>query len=188
MADGCFKEICNLIHLRYLGLRKTGITEIPKEIQKLQLLQVLDIRGILIHELPSTFVLLRKMVCLCADILRGVPAGFGNLKSLQQLDVPYIYVESPSMLNSFFGLSELRRVRFKFKEWDEGYVKPFLQCLSSLVSLEYLEISGTKVYDLGSPCDRIIITTENGRPKYPWQTLCRVLHTAKDTRQIGVGK
>jgi len=158
----CFKEICNLIHLRYLGLGCTGITEIPKEIQKLHLLQVLDISDTDIHELPSTFVLLRKMVCLCADILRGVPAGFGNLKSLQQLDVPYIYVESPSMLNSFFGLSELRRVRFKFKEWDEGYVKPFLQCLSSLVSLEYLEITGDdeEVCDFScSPCDRQIIPT-----------------------------
>ncbi|XP_025826709.1 putative disease resistance RPP13-like protein 3 isoform X1 [Panicum hallii] len=39
----CFKEICNLIHLRYLGLRYAGIAEIPKEIQKLQLLQMLDI-------------------------------------------------------------------------------------------------------------------------------------------------
>jgi len=50
--DGCFKEICNLIHLRYSGLRQTRITEIPKEIQKLQLLQVLDITGTEIHELP----------------------------------------------------------------------------------------------------------------------------------------
>ena len=66
------------------------------------------------------------------------------------------------MLNNFSGLTELRRVAFCFNEWDESYVKPFLQCLSSLVSLEYLEISGTKVYDLGSPCDRIIITTGNG--------------------------
>jgi len=131
--DGCFKEICNLIHLRYLGLRQTRITEIPKEIQKLQLLQVLDITGTEIHELPSTFVLLRKLVCLCADPLNKVPAGFGNLKSLQQLYVPPIYVESPSMLNNFSGLTELRRVAFCFNEWDESYVKPFLQCLSSLV-------------------------------------------------------
>ncbi|RLN12919.1 hypothetical protein C2845_PM09G07290 [Panicum miliaceum] len=80
----CFKEICNLIHLRYLGLRKTGITEIPKEIQKLQLLQVLDIRGTGRHVLPSTFVLLRKLVCLCTNILDRVPPGFGNLKLLQQ--------------------------------------------------------------------------------------------------------
>jgi len=34
----CFKEICNLIHLRYLRLRNADITKIPKKIQKLQLL------------------------------------------------------------------------------------------------------------------------------------------------------
>jgi len=68
----CFKEICKLIHLRYLGLGYTSITEIPKEIQNLQLLQVLDVRGTGIHELPSTFVLPRKLKCLRADTLYRV--------------------------------------------------------------------------------------------------------------------
>jgi len=158
----CFKEICNLIHLRYLGLRCTSITAIPKEIQKLQLLQVLDIWSTGIHELPSTFVLLRKLVSLCADSLYGVPAGFSNLKSLQQLDVTAICVKSPSMLNNFSGLTELRHVKFEFNKWDESFVKPFLQCLSSLVSLECLEITGDdeEVCDFScSPCDRQIIPT-----------------------------
>jgi len=154
----CFKEICNLIHLRYLGLRETCITEIPKEIQKLQLLQVLDISGTGVHELPSTFVLLRKLVFLLADTLKTVPAGFGNLKLLQRLDVPAIHVESPTMLNNFSGLTELRRVIFIFDEWDKGYVKPFLQCLSSLMSIEYLEILSYKVCDFSSPYDRLIMT------------------------------
>ena len=122
----CFKEICNLIHLRYLGLRNTFITEIPKEIQKLQLLQVLDISGTGIHELPSTFGLLRKLLCLRGDTLKRVPPGFRNLKLLQQLDASEIYMESPSMLNNFSGLTELRRVIFRFNNWDDGYVKPFL--------------------------------------------------------------
>ena len=91
----------------------------------------MDISGTGIHELPSTFGLLRKLLCLRGDTLKRVPPGFGNLKSLQQLDVPAICVESPSMLNNFSGLTELRRVIFMLAEWDEGYVKPFLQCLSS---------------------------------------------------------
>jgi len=156
----CFKEICNLIHLRYLGLCGADITQIPKEIQKLQLLRVLDISETGVHELPSTFVLLRKLVCLRADSLYRVPAGFGNLKSLQVLHAPCIFVESPSMLNNFSGLTELRRVIFKFDKWEEGYIKPFLRCLSSLVSLECLQIVP---YRLGgfvdcSLCDGLIIT------------------------------
>ncbi|KAG2558154.1 hypothetical protein PVAP13_8NG138603 [Panicum virgatum] len=141
----CFREICNLIHLRYLGLGNTSITDIPKEIQKLQLLQVLDISDTGIHKLPSTFVLLRKLVCLRADTLERLPAGFGNLKLLQQLDVFAIYVGSPSMLINFSGLTELRHVTFMLHEWDEGYVKPFIQCLSSLVNLESLYIIGSEL-------------------------------------------
>jgi len=70
-------------------------------------------------------------------------------------------VVPPSMLNNFSGLTELRRVAFCFNEWDESYVKPFLQCLSSLVSLEYLEIDGPKkACDFScSPCGRLIIPT-----------------------------
>uniref|UniRef100_A0A8R7NZE3 Disease resistance protein RPP13 n=2 Tax=Triticum urartu TaxID=4572 RepID=A0A8R7NZE3_TRIUA len=52
-------EVCNLFHLRYLSLEGTSITEIPKEIGNLQLLQVLDIRSIRMEKLPSTFVQLR---------------------------------------------------------------------------------------------------------------------------------
>jgi len=65
------------------------------------------------------------------------------------------------MLNNFSGLTELRHVAFCFNEWDESYVKPFLQCLSSLVSLEYLEIDGPKkACDFScSPCGRLIIHT-----------------------------
>jgi len=152
----CFKEICNLIHLRYLGLRSADITKIPKEIKKLQLLQVLDMNGNRIHELPSSFFLLRNLVFLRVETLGEVPAGFGKLKSLQQLDVRDVCVKSPSMLNNFSGLSELRHVKFRINEWDESYVKPFLQCLSSLVSLKYLEISGYgEVYYFSSPCDTL---------------------------------
>nr|AAT38409.1 LZ-NBS-LRR class [Aegilops tauschii] len=56
------KDICKLFHLRYLSLKGTSITEIPKEIGNLQLLQVLDIRSTEMEKLPSTFVQLRQLV------------------------------------------------------------------------------------------------------------------------------
>uniref|UniRef100_A0A452XI97 Uncharacterized protein n=1 Tax=Aegilops tauschii subsp. strangulata TaxID=200361 RepID=A0A452XI97_AEGTS len=56
------KDICKLFHLRYLSLKGTSITEIPKEIGNLQLLQVLDIRSTKMKKLPSTFVQLRQLV------------------------------------------------------------------------------------------------------------------------------
>ena len=51
-----FKDICNLFHLRFLGLWLTSITEIPEEIGNLQFLQVLDISCTKINEVPTTFV------------------------------------------------------------------------------------------------------------------------------------
>ncbi|KAF6981589.1 hypothetical protein CFC21_000050 [Triticum aestivum] len=56
------KDICNLFHLRYLSLKGTSITEIPKDICNLQLLQVLDMRHTKMAKLPSTFVQLRQLV------------------------------------------------------------------------------------------------------------------------------
>jgi Leucine-rich repeat (LRR) protein len=62
VGDHHMKNICNLLHLRFLSLKDASITEIPKEIGKLQFLQVLDIRCILLKKLPSTFSQLRQLV------------------------------------------------------------------------------------------------------------------------------
>ena len=51
-----------LLHLRYLGLAYTPISEIPKEIEALQCLQTLELAGTGIKELPSSFGLLTQMV------------------------------------------------------------------------------------------------------------------------------
>ncbi|CAO2151605.1 unnamed protein product [Urochloa humidicola] len=60
------------------------------------------------------------------------------------------------MLNNFTGLTQLRHVRFTFNKWEKSYKKPFLQCLSSLDSLEYLQITGSNC-DFGFPCDNLIV-------------------------------
>ncbi|XP_062197966.1 disease resistance protein PIK6-NP-like isoform X2 [Phragmites australis] len=147
-----FKDICNLFHLRFLGLWFTSITEIPEEIGNLKFLEVLDISCTEVEELPSTFVQLQKLVCLRFDYLKRVPNGlFGDLKSLEQLE-GRIDVESPTMLCDLGSLTKLRRVALSFNEWNEIYKKPFLQCLSNLVSLEYLKIHGYNG-DFGSKCD-----------------------------------
>ncbi|KAM0828250.1 hypothetical protein ACQ4PT_067673 [Festuca glaucescens] len=46
-------HVCNLLHLRYLGLRDTQVGELPAEIGKLRILQTLDIEGTGLKELPS---------------------------------------------------------------------------------------------------------------------------------------
>ena len=56
------KGVGHLIHLRYLGLAGTQISELPTEIGNLQFLEVLDlVRNYELDELPSTVFKLRRL-------------------------------------------------------------------------------------------------------------------------------
>lgn len=141
------KDICKLFHLRYLRLYGTSISELPKEIANLQFLQVLDISITNIKELPPTFIQLKQLVYLHFPNMMRLPDGLGSLNRLQEIP-NVITIDSPTMLHDLGCLSKLRRLTIYFDKWDESYEKPFIQCLSNLVSLELLEVDGT----LGSTC------------------------------------
>lgn len=147
------KDICNLFHLRFLGLWLTSVTKIPEEFGNLQFLQVVDISCNKVDEVPSSFVQLQQLVWLRFDHLKSIPEGFGNLKSLEQLE-GRIDVTSPAMLHDFGRLTQLRRVNLYFKVWYERCRENLLQCLPKLVCLEYLKISGY-YGDFGSQYDRL---------------------------------
>uniref|UniRef100_A0ACD5WJM2 Uncharacterized protein n=1 Tax=Avena sativa TaxID=4498 RepID=A0ACD5WJM2_AVESA len=141
-----FKGICKLFHLRYLCLRRTSVTEVPKQIGNLQFLQVLDISLTEVKVLPSTFVQLTQLVYLNVSAWTRLPDGFGKLECLQNF--PGITVSYPSMLHDLGRLTELRNLKIiKFIQCGENYDEPFLECLSNLVSLEKLEVN----YYLGGP-------------------------------------
>ncbi|XP_047078933.1 disease resistance protein Pik-2-like [Lolium rigidum] len=61
------KEICKMLLLKYLSLRRTEIDKIPKKIGKLQYLETIDIRETNVTELPNTVCLLERL----ANILGG---------------------------------------------------------------------------------------------------------------------
>ncbi|VAI41332.1 unnamed protein product [Triticum turgidum subsp. durum] len=56
------KEICKMLLLKYLSLRRTEIDKIPKKIGKLQYLETIDIRETNVTELPSTISQLERLV------------------------------------------------------------------------------------------------------------------------------
>ncbi|TVU24785.1 hypothetical protein EJB05_27242, partial [Eragrostis curvula] len=147
-----FKDICSLFHLRYLGLLRTGITEVPQEIGNLKFLQILDIGLNEIVELPGSFVQLRRLVRLRINELASVPEGFENLKSLQDL-MGRVHLKSPTMLIIFSELTELRSLCIILDAWDENYQKAFRRLFSSMVNLNRLCISGTASMDFESESD-----------------------------------
>jgi hypothetical protein len=128
----------NLLHLRYLGLKGTGLDEIPVEIGKLQFLQILDLRGV-DGSLPASVVRMRNLICLYLGPGISLPAGFGNLTSLQELHI-HDFAEGAE-LEDLRYLTQLRLLSFR---WPESFAHDelvtFVESLGKLAKLETLEI------------------------------------------------
>ncbi|KAE8784807.1 putative disease resistance RPP8-like protein 2 [Hordeum vulgare] len=73
------------LHLRYINLMHTRTRQLPKDIGHLKLLQVLEIYGTGIEELPESMALLQGLICLRADWKTRMPDWLGKLTSLQEL-------------------------------------------------------------------------------------------------------
>ncbi|XP_037475054.1 disease resistance protein Pik-2-like [Triticum dicoccoides] len=110
------KEICKMLLLKYLSLRRTDINKIPKKIGKLQYLETLDIRETNVTELPNTICQLERV----ANILGGnkrtrkalkLPEDLKKetMKSLRILSGIEI-VEGPATVADFHHLTDLRKL------------------------------------------------------------------------------
>ncbi|SPT21203.1 unnamed protein product [Triticum aestivum] len=103
LKDHHLKNICNhVFHLKYLSLRKTGITQLPKQLDKLQFLETLDIRETEVKAFAKNSLFLPKLKHLLAgqwtdDTTQGsvqsketfltvsLPKRIGNMTELQVL-------------------------------------------------------------------------------------------------------
>ena len=105
-----WNDICNLFHLRYLNLRGTSITNIPKEIGNLQFLQVLDIRSTKIEEeLSSTFAQLTQLLLIhmLNSITYAVPRWMCSMSYLFFLSITLktLGEEDLQVLGSIYSVS-----------------------------------------------------------------------------------
>jgi Leucine-rich repeat (LRR) protein len=102
------KHIGRLSQLKYLGLRRTPISELPEQIGELKYLETLDLRLSHLTELPAAVVRLRRLVHLFFDSNIKLPDGIGEMQSLQQLSSFDVCRSSITSLQELSRLSNLR--------------------------------------------------------------------------------
>lgn len=132
------RELGSLLHLRYLGLSRTGISDVPEEVGKLQFLQVLDLRqNLSIKELPSSVTQLRRLMCLLVDCCCKLPDGLGNLTSMEVLQE--ICGDSLNIVKELGNMESLRKLNIWFNglnlEWQAAFVES-LRKLSNIQSVQ----------------------------------------------------
>nr|UBY06890.1 NBS-LRR disease resistance protein [Dasypyrum villosum] len=132
------KYVGNLIHLRYLGLKDVDVHELPVDISKLQLLQILDIRETRIKELPASIVQLRNLICLYVDVADvKLPKGMEYLTSLEVLQQVNL-TTSPHIVKELSHLTEVRELKLYCDSEDVDLINMDI-LIDSLGNLQKLQ-------------------------------------------------
>ncbi|KAB8116128.1 hypothetical protein EE612_057103, partial [Oryza sativa] len=78
LTDRHMMEICQMLLLKYLSIRRTEIAKIPSKIEKLEYLETLDIRETFVEELPKSIGQLQRITSILG----------GNKNTLKGLRLP----------------------------------------------------------------------------------------------------
>nr|UBY07500.1 NBS-LRR disease resistance protein [Dasypyrum villosum] len=129
------KDVGRLIHLRYLGLKNTEMSELPAEIGNLQFLEVLDLGDNQLDELPSTVV--------------PTPGVLQNLTSIEVLKG--VLVSLNIIAQELGNLARLRELQICFKDGSLDLYEGLVDSLCNLHHIESLSIhcnSGETSFEL----------------------------------------
>ncbi|VAI27030.1 unnamed protein product [Triticum turgidum subsp. durum] len=150
------KDICRLYLLKFLSMKGTCISVIPKKVGKLEHLEVLDVRETNIREkIPDTVTNLQKLVRmdLCHEVdwwaMWHFPKGLSKMKAL--CEVERALVSNVEVAKQFGQLGQLCRIYlFVDAQKDPKVLQEVALSLSKLYSLRYLSIArmggeGTKM-------------------------------------------
>ncbi|GMN63455.1 hypothetical protein TIFTF001_032533 [Ficus carica] len=162
--DSLPKEVGDLFHLNYLGLRNTKVKMLPKSVGKLQNLQTLDLAFTLVRELPFEINKFRKLRHLLIrhsekgssnnfDSADGVkiPDGIGCLEDLQTVARVEAHQEGLGTINELGKLRQLRVFSISKLTTETGKA-----ACSSIEKMTYLQrlclslISEDEILDLQS--------------------------------------
>jgi hypothetical protein len=133
------EHLGKLVQLRYLGLVKTTV-KLPEGIgEDLKFLEVLDIRGGLISELPSSVCELKNLRCLQADEGTIMKGKIGKLTSLEDLRVRSVE-KFPNFFMELGKLTNLRVLEIQFGKCEETAGKALAGSLCNLHKIQSLII------------------------------------------------
>lgn len=135
----------SLLHVRYLSLSHTKIDVLPADIGKLKFLQILDLGGNYIEELPSSIVELRQLICLRVEPKTRLPDEFGKLTSLEELTHVKVNHHSAYVAKQLGYLSKLRVLEITPDDMDESLATDFVDSLNKLLEIRILKLRGSSL-------------------------------------------
>jgi len=107
LKDHHLKNICNhLLQLKYLSLRNTDITLLPKQIDKLRYLETLDIRQTKVQAFTKNSIMLPKLKHLLAGHKTDCTNQAGDIQS----EEPFFTVQMPRRIGTMTELQVLSHV------------------------------------------------------------------------------
>ncbi|CAO2141836.1 unnamed protein product [Urochloa humidicola] len=154
------KNICNHVsQLKYLSLRNTDITELPKQIDKLQYLETLDIRQTKVQAFAKNSVVLPKLKHLlagCQNVCKRqnttnseesfvtvqMPKTIGTMTELQVLSHVAVFGSGKELID-IGNLLQLTKLGVVLNECQEPIMRHLYRAIEILPRLRSLSIRNT---------------------------------------------
>uniref|UniRef100_A0ACD5TAV9 Uncharacterized protein n=1 Tax=Avena sativa TaxID=4498 RepID=A0ACD5TAV9_AVESA len=138
------KHLGKLVQLRYLGIVNTSV-QLPDDIGLgLKFLEILDVRGRRISELPPSVGELQNLRCLWADKGTRMKGEIGKLTCLEELQL-YSVEEVPNFFRDVGKLTKLRVLRIWLDRLEETAAKVLAVSLLNLHKIQVLIINRNEV-------------------------------------------
>ena len=108
-------NVKSLGQLKYLRIHNYALVgKFPRDIEKLQHLETLDVRWQCLEKLPASIIQLQKLVLLHINRWVCLPDGIGSLQALEELSRIDLGIQSVKFIQ---GLSDLTNLRILEIDW-----------------------------------------------------------------------
>uniref|UniRef100_A0ACD5TAV4 Uncharacterized protein n=1 Tax=Avena sativa TaxID=4498 RepID=A0ACD5TAV4_AVESA len=144
LPDLSLKHLGKLVQLRYLGIVNTSV-KLPEDIGvDLKFLEILDVRGGCISELPASVGELQNLRCLWADGGTRMKGEIGKLTCLEELLLDHAD-KVPNFFRDVGKLTKLRVLNIELDRLEETAAKVLAVSLLNLHKIQVLIIDREEI-------------------------------------------